>query len=249
MDRLEQGNPWYVYYSGRMSGPISRHDTLRLASDGKLGPHDLVWTVGFPDWMAARDVQGLYKPPPLPPGLSTAPSDGPTNLKTNAGREHREDLRESNRPSGLKTRGLQPVRSTGNERTGNERTDGKTRDTNGTSSRPDETADSSKKEAEEKSTSRVSAIAVATKPDEKPDVQTGRDSDQSEPAEATNDVREVLEALLSDSDASPDDKADLDSKKRKDGLLDQIVKRIRDNDSPAPRAVVMPKPETGKLPT
>ncbi len=244
MDRLEQGNPWYVYYSGRMSGPISRHDTLRLASDGKLGPHDLVWTVGFPDWMAARDVQGLYKPPPLPPGLSTTPPDSPTNLKNNAGREHREDLRESNRPSGLKTRGLQPVRSTGSERK-----DSKERDPNGTSSRSDEPADPAKNESDEKPASRVSAIAVATKPEETSEMQTGRDTDLSEPAEATNDVREVLEALLSDSDASPDDKADLDSKKRKDGLLDQIVKRIRDNDSPAPRAVVMPKPETGKLPT
>lgn len=249
MDRLEQGNPWYVYYSGRMSGPISRHDTLRLASDGKLGPHDLVWTVGFPDWMAARDVQGLYKPPPLPPGLSTTPTDAPANLKNNTGREHREDLRESNRPSSLKTRGLQPVRSTGNERTGNERKDSKEHDTNGTSSRSDEPADSSKKETEEKSASRISAIAVATKPEEASNLQTGRDTDLSQPAEATNDVREVLEALLSDSDAGPDDKADLDSKKRKDGLLDQIVKRIRDNDSPAPRTVVMPKPETGKLPT
>lgn len=247
MDRLEQGNPWYVYYSGRMSGPISRHDTLRLASDGKLGPNDLVWTVGFPDWMTARDVQGLYKPPPLPPGVSTAPSETPINLKNNGGRPHREDLRESNRPSGLKTRNLQPVMSAVNERT-----DGKARDTNGVSSqrdRSEERSGSSDKESEEKPASRVAAIAVATKPDETSDKQTGRESDLSEPAEATNDVREVLEALLSDSEASTDDKADLDSKKRKDGLLDQIVKRIRDNDSPAPRAVVMPKPETGKLPT
>lgn len=247
MDRLEQGNPWYVYYSGRMSGPISRHDTLRLASDGKLGPNDLVWTVGFPDWMAARDVQGLYKPPPLPPGLSAAPSEAPISLKNNGGRPHREDPRESSRPSGPMTRNLQPVKSAVNEQT-----DSRARDTNGLSAQRDRSEDSSglsEKEIEEKPASRVSAIAVATKPEEISDTKTGRESDQSDPAEATNDVRDVLEALLSDSETSTDDKADLDSKKRKDGLLDQIVKRIRDNDAPAPRAVVMPKPETGKLPT
>lgn len=247
MDRLEQGNPWYVYYSGRMSGPISRHDTLRLASDGKVGPNDLVWTVGFPDWMMARDVQGLYKPPPLPPGLSTTASETSSNPKNNGGRPAREDARDSNRPSGPKTRNLQPVKNAGSERT-----DSKTRDTNGLSSQRDRSEDSSalsEKETEEKSTSRISAIAVATKPDEKPDTKTGWETDLPDPAEATNDVREVLEALLSDSETSTEDKADLDSKKRKDGLLDQIVKRIRDNDAPAPRAVVMPKPETGKLPT
>lgn len=247
MDRLEQGNPWYVYYSGRMSGPISRHDTLRLASDGKVGPNDLVWTVGFPDWIKARDVQGLYKPPPLPPGLSAAPLETSTNLKNNGGRPHREDPRESNRPSGPKTRNLQPVMSAVNERT-----EGKARDANGLSSQRDRSDDAtglSEKETEEKSPSRVSAIAVATRPDEISDTKTGRQSESSDPAEATNDVRDVLEALLSDSETSSDDKADLDSKKRKDGLLDQIVKRIRDNDAPAPRAVVMPKPETGKLPT
>ncbi len=247
MDRLEQGNPWYVYYSGRMSGPISRHDTLRLASDGKLGPNDLVWTVGFPDWMIARDVQGLYKPPPLPPGLNTASSDAPTHLKSSTSRPPREDMRDSNRASSTQTRNLQPVKSSLSERT-----DSKTHDTNGKGSRadrPEELTEPTEKEPEDKPVSRVSAIAVAAKPDPSSEKEAAADADQMESTESTNDVREVLEALLSDSDEGASDKADLDSKKRKDGLLDQIVKRIRDNDTPAPRTVVMPKPETGKLPT
>lgn len=246
MDRLDQSNPWYVYYSGRMRGPISRLDTLRLASDGKLGPSDLVWTVGYPEWIVARDVQGLYKPPPLPPGV---PSSGPEKspaAKSNGGSLFSKDTKPE--PAGFaetKPQTAKPYKPM----------TAKIGETSASDVKPSENLKSSPRPSSEmrptqgRAKEKVEATSVTE--NAKDDKAT---DDKDKPAagnttEPTNDVREVLEALLSESDGNDADRKESDDAKRKDGLLDQIVKRIRDSESSSVRAVVSPaKPETGKIP-
>jgi hypothetical protein len=44
-------------------GPVSERRLRELAQDGWIGPEDLVWRPGLPDWMAAREVPGLFSRP------------------------------------------------------------------------------------------------------------------------------------------------------------------------------------------
>lgn len=44
-------------------GPVSERRLRELAQDGWIGPEDLVWRPGLPDWMAAQEVPGLFARP------------------------------------------------------------------------------------------------------------------------------------------------------------------------------------------
>ncbi|MBP3957948.1 DUF4339 domain-containing protein [Gemmata sp. G18] len=66
---------WYYVVNGDRVGPVTFAELKAVAGAGKLGPADLVWQEGAPDWVAARTVAGLLsaalEPVPSPPEENT----------------------------------------------------------------------------------------------------------------------------------------------------------------------------------
>ncbi|QBX99732.1 SPFH domain-containing protein [Rhodophyticola sp. CCM32] len=63
---------WHIAENGQTTGPFSRADLGRMASDGSLTRETHVWTQGQDGWKTAEDVQELAQlftvmPPPPPP--------------------------------------------------------------------------------------------------------------------------------------------------------------------------------------
>ncbi|MFV0244182.1 MAG: SPFH domain-containing protein, partial [Qingshengfaniella sp.] len=63
---------WHIAKSGQTSGPFSRADMGRMASDGSLTRETHVWTPGQDGWKRAEEVTELAQlftvlPPPPPP--------------------------------------------------------------------------------------------------------------------------------------------------------------------------------------
>jgi hypothetical protein len=59
-----------VAKDGQTTGPFTRDDLGRMASEGTIGPDSWLWTPGGPDWMRGRDVSelaDLFSAPPPPP--------------------------------------------------------------------------------------------------------------------------------------------------------------------------------------
>ncbi len=66
---------WHYARDGQRLGPISILKLKELAVSGTLGPGDLVWKPGMPDWVPAGQVRGLIErnsPPPLPPATGSS---------------------------------------------------------------------------------------------------------------------------------------------------------------------------------
>lgn len=57
---------WYICVEGRQHGPLTQREMLHLVALGRLKPAMLVWRPGFSSWVEASEVEGLYRPPPLP---------------------------------------------------------------------------------------------------------------------------------------------------------------------------------------
>ena len=77
---------WYYSIGGQRSGPITGADLKQLAQAGKIGPDDLVWKDGMPEWRPAARVKGLVPPPPPragPPDLP--PAGGPPPVPASRG--------------------------------------------------------------------------------------------------------------------------------------------------------------------
>lgn len=51
---------WFYVREGRREGPVRRARLLELVRGGWLGPEDLVWTEGMPEWMPAGTVDWLF---------------------------------------------------------------------------------------------------------------------------------------------------------------------------------------------
>ena len=66
---------WYYARGGQQIGPIPLAELRRRATVGELRPDDLVWCEGWPNWVAARDVDELA--PPAPSARSSRPIDPP----------------------------------------------------------------------------------------------------------------------------------------------------------------------------
>ncbi len=65
---------WYVTRNGKRSGPISSPELRQLAEEGRLGPDDLVWTDGWPEWRPMRHAFGrMSAPPPTAPPVVSGP--------------------------------------------------------------------------------------------------------------------------------------------------------------------------------
>ena len=65
---------WHIAKSGQTSGPFSKADLGKMASDGKLTRDTHVWTPGQDGWKTADEVAELAQlftilPPPPPPGV------------------------------------------------------------------------------------------------------------------------------------------------------------------------------------
>ncbi len=50
---------WYYGQGDKEMGPVSSEELRELAVSGKLGPHDMIWKEGMPNWVEASSIQGL----------------------------------------------------------------------------------------------------------------------------------------------------------------------------------------------
>ena len=63
---------WHIAENGQTTGPFSKADLGRMASEGTFKRDTYVWTAGQDGWQRAEDVQELAQlftilPPPPPP--------------------------------------------------------------------------------------------------------------------------------------------------------------------------------------
>jgi len=71
---------WHYTSDGRQLGPVPAAELKQLVANGTVGPDDLLWQIGMPSWVPARDVKGLFPsllpndpsvPPPVPSRTSS----------------------------------------------------------------------------------------------------------------------------------------------------------------------------------
>jgi hypothetical protein len=72
---------WYYSVGGEQFGPVSWDTLKQLVSEKKIAASDLVWNESMPEWVEARNVEGLVpqapavrKPPPLPAKANSGPA-------------------------------------------------------------------------------------------------------------------------------------------------------------------------------
>jgi len=73
---------WYYAKNGQQFGPISPAELKKLAKEGALSPHDLVFQIGGTKWVEASSVKGLFPPTgskPLTP-VHTTPTPEPVSV-------------------------------------------------------------------------------------------------------------------------------------------------------------------------
>lgn len=63
---------WYYQHAGLQAGPVSWEHLRRRATERRLGPDDLVWKDGTPNWVTGQTVSGLF--PTGGPERHTAPA-------------------------------------------------------------------------------------------------------------------------------------------------------------------------------
>jgi hypothetical protein len=51
---------WYYAEHGQHKGPVTFDELQALAAQGRLRPSDLVWQVGWPNWVPAGNQAGLF---------------------------------------------------------------------------------------------------------------------------------------------------------------------------------------------
>jgi len=68
---------WYYYRNDERQGPVSFEELKELAEAGTLGPDDLISRPGMPEWIPARDQEGLFSADTiLPPPPATKKGSG-----------------------------------------------------------------------------------------------------------------------------------------------------------------------------
>lgn len=65
---------WYYAKDGNQIGPVPSDELKSLLRDGTIGPDDLLWREGFPDWRPARQVVDFAKLGIEPPSTAPLPS-------------------------------------------------------------------------------------------------------------------------------------------------------------------------------
>ena len=58
------GQQWYYTQSGAQAGPVDTDVLRQMLASGRVGPDELIWADGMPDWQRARDVPIFFAPPP-----------------------------------------------------------------------------------------------------------------------------------------------------------------------------------------
>src|SRR2546421_12115092 len=67
---------FYTHGMGQQRlGPVDKEKLKQLATEGQLTRHDLVWTVGLPQWAEAGTVAGLFDGAASP--VASAPQASP----------------------------------------------------------------------------------------------------------------------------------------------------------------------------
>jgi uncharacterized RDD family membrane protein YckC len=75
---------WYVAIKGKRQGPLSGNQIRQMATNGTIGPDDLLWKEGMAQWVRCDSVKGLFPPAagsvassqlaPMPPRVGGGPS-------------------------------------------------------------------------------------------------------------------------------------------------------------------------------
>jgi hypothetical protein len=58
---LPPADVWYYHQMGVNQGPVDLDQLQFLANSAQIGPMDLVWKHGLPEWLPAARVPGLFK--------------------------------------------------------------------------------------------------------------------------------------------------------------------------------------------
>lgn len=91
-------NEWHYSKNGKRFGPVSGQQLKELAAKGELGPADLVWKEGMPQWVPASKIKGLMPGSsavtnkPASPTSTAVPAKSGTPVKPSAKTEdtHRD---------------------------------------------------------------------------------------------------------------------------------------------------------------
>jgi hypothetical protein len=88
---------WYYTNQGRQVGPVNETMLKQLASTNYLRPTDLVWKQGYPQWIPANTIPGLFAQQPM--RQATTPAAGsypaPSSQMGSESYEYREPAGES----------------------------------------------------------------------------------------------------------------------------------------------------------
>jgi hypothetical protein len=68
---------WFYASGGQQVGPVEEAELMRLMASGQVGPSDLVWKDGMPNWVSASTVPELGVPPAAPQIPLAPPAGGP----------------------------------------------------------------------------------------------------------------------------------------------------------------------------
>jgi hypothetical protein len=79
---------WRVVINSQQYGPVSQEELKGWIAQSRVGPNDMVWSDGMPNWVAAGSVAELGfpptgapgAPPPIPPAAYQQPHRGGTIL-------------------------------------------------------------------------------------------------------------------------------------------------------------------------
>jgi uncharacterized membrane protein len=64
---------WYCGVGGKQYGPVSGEILMNWIAQGRVGPSDMVWAAGMPQWVEARTVPGLFGVGVVPAGATWPP--------------------------------------------------------------------------------------------------------------------------------------------------------------------------------
>ncbi len=68
---------WYYTNQGQQMGPVGEAILKQMANSRMLQPTDLVWKQGYPQWVAASSVPGLFVQSPSYPTPTPTPGPNP----------------------------------------------------------------------------------------------------------------------------------------------------------------------------
>ena len=80
MADLMTDDQWFYARGNQQQGPVGIDDLRRLIAAGQIGPGDLVWRDGLPNWQAVASTPELL--PPVAPSAPPAPAATPGSYES-----------------------------------------------------------------------------------------------------------------------------------------------------------------------